>query len=1093
VSTAAMMLTVSPIAARAASAGPGWTVASVAQPTNFSAADNALCARVSLTFCDHYIVTVTNVGGGPTSSPVVIADNLPPGLQPLAMNVVSLETGTEVGCNVATTTCVYGEPVPPGNTLKVQLEVKVTGPDGPLANVVTVSGGGATSVATQAPLTMPNAIGGPQAAFGIAGFGFEAHDMNGRLDTQASDHAYGVTSTVNFNTAVTSTSYTGLLVPASVESPKNLAVYLPLGFLGDPTAAARCTALQLLNCPPASRVGTAVVFVENLVTGTVMPPAAGGGLVSAVYNMVPEPGYPAQFAFTYQGTAIPLYASLVHTPAGYALRVATPGLPTTLHIEGAALTFFGDPQVADGNPSASQAFLTNPGDCSAGPLAARVQADSWPHPGQWVTAESVTYPRINGCNLLQFEPTIEMQPEVTQAEEPSGYRIGIKIPQSPPHFPVLATPQLKNVAVTLPEGMTISPGGGEGLTGCPATGPHGIDMPTGGSTPTDVGAGAKGERGEEIGQDGMTHLVAGHCPQSSQIGTVEIRTPVLASPLEGRVYVAQPRCGGAGRPECTSADATNGNLFGLYLEAEGSGAVVKLAGSASVDPGTGRLTARFLENPQVPVSEVNVQLKGGARAPLANPRQCGAAVTSGDLAPWSSPITPDAIVASSFPVDWDGQGGVCPATLPFAPTIGAGVTNPRAGGFSPFTFTLTRGDRQQDLARLQVKTPAGLLGMLSRVALCAEPRAAQGTCEEASQIGTTWVAAGSGSHPLWVSGRVYLTGPYAGAPFGLSIVVPAVAGPFNLGNVVVRSRIDVDPNTGQITITSDPLPQFRDGVPLRIQTLNVTVGREGFMFNPTNCEQKQVTATIEAEQGAAESVSTPFVVEGCKSLPFHPTFKVSTQAKTSKAKGASLTVEVSERPGEANIRKVDLQLPVALPARLTTLQKACTAAQFEANPAGCPAASVIGTAKAVTPVLNVPLVGPAYLVSHGGAAFPDVEFVLQADERGGEVQIVLDGKTQIKKGVTYSRFETVPDAPISSFETVLPQGPHSALGTNIPAKAKGSLCGQRLVVPTTLTGQNGVVVKQSTKVAVTGCAKGKPKRGKKAGSARRSADRKRGK
>jgi hypothetical protein len=206
-----------------------------------------------------------------------------------------------------------------------------------------------------------------------------------------------------------------------------------------------------------------------------------------------------------------------------------------------------------------------------------------------------------------------------------------------------------------------------------------------------------------------------------------------------------------------------------------------------------------------------------------------------------------------------------------------------------------------------------------------------------------------------------------------------------------------------------------------------------------------------------------------------------------------LTVEVSERPGEANIRKVDLQLPVALPARLTTLQKACTAAQFEANPAGCPAASVIGTAKAVTPVLNVPLVGPAYLVSHGGAAFPDVEFVLQADERGGEVQIVLDGKTQIKKGVTYSRFETVPDAPISSFETVLPQGPHSALGTNIPAKAKGSLCGQRLVVPTTLTGQNGVVVKQSTKVAVTGCAKGKPKRGKKAGSARRSADRKRGK
>jgi hypothetical protein len=1079
----------------AVSSGPAWEVSSVAHPTNFSMEDNAKCARESQPLCDQYIVTLTNVGGGPTSGPVTIVDSLPRGLR-AGLNPIErgggvfgmvVETEERFGCDVARTTCTYGGEVKPGATLLmfVEMEVEATSPVGEVTNAVTVSGGGAPPVSSSVSLTLPNTVGGSPAAFGISAFGFAAHDASGLLDTQAGDHPFGLTATVNLNTILESDPLTNTpLGFGSVEPPRDFAVYLPLGFLGDPLAAARCTELQLLaqrgqtetECPPASRVGQVMLFINAGVSSSSTKEA-----VTDVYNMVPEAGYAAQFGFKALGKVVPVYASVVHTPSGYAVRSAVAGVPRAIRAEGSALTFFGDPRVADGEPASSaQAFFTNPDDCSAGPLVARVQADSWAHLHRWVSGESVAYPGITGCDLLQFEPTVEMRPEVTQAEAPSGYEFRIRVPQTPERFPLLATPQLKNVVMTLPEGMTVSPGGGDGLVGCEATGPNGIDLPTGGATPTEAG------EGEAIGADGMTHLVPGHCPRASQIGTVRIVTPVLEQPVEGRVYVAQPKCGGPGQPACTSADATNGNLFGLYLEAdaERAGVVIKLAAAASVDPVTGRLTARFLENPQFPVSEVTVQLKGGPRAPLANPRQCGAASVGADLTPWSSPVTPDAIVSSPpFTVDWNGSGGPCPAVLPFAPTLVAGPTKLSAGGFSPFTFTLTRGDRQQDLGRLQVRLPVGLLGMLSKVSLCGEPQAAQGTCGEASKIGTTWVAAGSGPHPLWVQGRVYLTGPYEGAPFGVSVVVPAVAGPFNLGNVVVRSRIDVDPHTSAITITTDPLPRFLDGVPLRIQTVNVAVDREGFTFNPTNCETKQITTVLEAVQGATANPTASFAVNGCKGLPFKPGFTVSTQGRTSKKGGASLDVKVTSGPGQANIGKTVVSLPKQLPARLTTLQQACPEATFAANPGTCPAGSNIGTAKAVTPVLNEPLAGPAYLVSHGGAAFPDLVIVLQ----GQGIRLDLVGGTSIKKGITTSTFNSVPDAPVTSFELKLPEGPHSALTTNLPAKAKGNLCGVKLVMPTTLTGQNGAQIKQSTKIAVSGCPKA---RAHKATKGRRAAKKK---
>ncbi|MGH2912320.1 MAG: hypothetical protein ACRDJ3_07565 [Solirubrobacteraceae bacterium] len=302
--------------------------------------------------------------------------------------------------------------------------------------------------------------------------------------------------------------------------------------------------------------------------------------------------------------------------------------------------------------------------------------------------------------------------------------------------------------------------------------------------------------------------------------------------------------------------------------------------------------------------------------------------------------------------------------------------------------------------------------------------------------------------------------------------------------MIVRVALHIDPDTARVTAVTGPLPQIIDGVPLRIRTINATLDAPNFTLNPTSCSPMSITGTVASTQGVQASVSTPFQAQGCRALAFKPVLSASSGARTSRNGGASLKIKVTSSSGQANIGKVDLTLPKQLPSRNSTLQKACTQAQFNTNPAGCPQGSNIGVAKAVTPLLSKPLTGPAYLVSHGGAGFPDVVFVLQ----GEGVRIDLTSHTDIRKGITYSHLDTVPDAPVTRFEATLPQGPHSILGANIPASAKGSLCGQALKIPTVLSGQNGVVIKRATKIAITGCTKAKVKTARHRGrSARKRA------
>lgn len=465
----------------------------------------------------------------------------------------------------------------------------------------------------------------------------------------------------------------------------------------------------------------------------------------------------------------------------------------------------------------------------------------------------------------------------------------------------------------------------------------------------------------------------------------------------------------------------------------------------------------FDENPQLPFSELKLHLYGGPRAPLVMPAACSSYAPNAQLTGWNGAMVVPQM--ESFSVNSGCSHG-------FSPSFSAGVANNVAGGFAPFSTTISRPDGDQMLGAVSVTTPPGLSAMVSQVPLCGEPLAGEGKCSQASLIGHTTAVAGPGPYPVTVGGgQVFLTGPYKGAPFGLSIVVPAVAGPFNLGNVTVRAALYVDRHTARVTVVSDPLPTIEQGIPLQVRAINVVLDRSGFTFNPTSCNPLTVNGEIASDEGASVAVSSRFQAADCASLAFKPKFSVSTQGATSKAKGASLKVKVASGSGQANIARVEVKLPKQLPSRLTTLRQACLAATFEANPATCPAGSLVGSAKATTPVLPVPLAGPVYLVSHGGEAFPDVVVILQGDG----VRLDLTGNTNISKGITSSTFASVPDQPVRSFELTLPEQSNSALTTDLPAKAHGDLCGVKLVMPTTIDGQNGAQVTQSTKIAVSGC------------------------
>jgi hypothetical protein len=923
---------------------------------------------------------------------------------------------------------------------------------------------------------------GPE-AFGAYAFGVSPEDQGGSPSVQAGSHPYALTTEIVFNHTVTGVAEqyrenlacileepgcenrplgNPVLTADIYGSPKHIEVSFPRGMVINPNATSvKCTESQLETselagggCPAASAVGINIPSISAL-----LPP-------SAVYNMVPPPGEPGELGVNPAGVGLIFHVTgRVRTGGDYGITGEVANLTQKVSVFGDKIVLWGDPTAESHDserdicatrwkvdkeieeefvnagygrfigpprydcplaPSerTGEPLLTMPSSCTGSALESTLDAESWQEPGHSIAPPSAntraTSPAVTGCEKLRFDPSLDVRPSPggVGAESPSGLSVDLKFPLRETEG--LAEANLKKAVVALPAGFAISPSAADGLGAC---------------TPAQIG---------------LHDAEKPSCPDSSKVGVVEVFSPLLERPLTGAVYLAQQ-------------GTFEGALIGLYIVVEGQGALVKLGGTVALDPNTGQITTTFDNNPQLPFSELKLMFFAGQRAPLVTPSSCGAYAASAQLTPWSggSPAEP---ALAGFSIE---QG----CDHPFGPSFMAGTDSLQAAGYTPFSLTLARQDGEQRLGSIRVQMPAGLLANIKSVERCPEPQAASGECAPGSLIGESTASAGPGSDPFWArGGRVYLTGPYGGAPFGLSIVVPAVAGPFDLGNVIARAAVNVDSHTGQVSVTG-ALPTIKDGIPLDVRTVNVTINRQGFMFNPTNCTPTAVTATVESTSGASAGVSSPFDVANCASLGFHPSFTASTQASTSKKNGASLTVKVGYPTGaQANIRSTAVVLPKQLPARLTTIQQACPEAVFNANPASCPAGSNIGTATATTPVLAGALSGPAYLVSHGGAAFPDVTLVLQ----GEGITLVLVGSVDIKHGITSSTFASIPDAPISSFELKLPEGPHSGLAAVLPAKAKGNLCGTSLTMPTVITGQNGAQIKQNTKIAVAGCTKAKP-------------------
>ncbi len=514
------------------------------------------------------------------------------------------------------------------------------------------------------------------------------------------------------------------------------------------------------------------------------------------------------------------------------------------------------------------------------------------------------------------------------------------------------------------------------------------------------------------------------------------------------------------------SDNPFGSLLAMYivLDDPSRGLVIKLPGRIAPDPVTGQLTATFDDNPQLPFSRLHLQLKGGPRAPLVTPPACGSYRTDATMTSWNDSL-PAAQSSDTFAID-----SGCAASG-FDPTFTAGTESPIAGKDSPLVTRFGRSDSDQELSSIDMTLPRGLLGRISSTVLCSDADANAGTCPDASKIGTTTVAAGPGSNPFYITnGRAYITGPYKGAPFGLSIVVPAVAGPFNLGNVVVRGSIFVDRTTSALRVVTDQLPTILQGIPLKLRLADVTVDRPGFMFNPTSCAPMSAIARITSVLGTVATKTSRFQVGDCRALPFRPSmsFAIGSPHHTGADVSTPLTATVRMPRGDTNLHSVDVTLPSTLAALLPVLNRRCTLAAFEAG--HCGSGARVGSAVAVTPLLRDPLRGSVYFVRNPARALPDLMVALR-----GQVAIDLTGTIRIGRGNRIAtHFDTIPDVPISTFTMRLVSGRNGPLGatTNLCSAAA-----RRSTVQLGFRAQDGAKVSRSQRLVVHGCPRPRHQRG----------------
>jgi len=1034
-------------------------------------------------------VLATNVGGERSVGQPMISVSLPSQVTPF-----KLPSGCAVAAQVVT--CESPKTVPSGGLWVTQILVSVeAGASGTSPVTATVSGGGGAEVSSGSEISFQEA----PVPFTILPPGLQSplSEDDGSPSTLAGSHPFQLTTTFALPTRGGPEGLT------NSGHPHEIVLHLPPGLIGDPAAVpVLCTEVQLQSsrCPQESQVGRFTLT------------SVGGGVgvlayfTTPLYAMVPPPGHPAELATN--AASVGLFAHIlprVRTEGDYGIDVVTPDVLAigTEPIFAVDVQVWGDPSAAEHDetrgvcgeeskatcpvPLQPGAFLTQPTRCPGEATTFALAADSWESPGSFVSSAYRSADlggnevSVSDCGSLSFSPTLSAQPTTKLADSPSGLDVDLHQPtdldkehRSPA--------QLRDATVTLPEGMAVNPSQADGLAGC---------------SEEQIGYLAEAEGVHFSAQPAS-------CPDASKLGTLEVTTPLLAEyedegakavtdpetgkvlprPLHGSVYLAKP------------LDNPLGSLVAIYLSVEDprSGTYAKLAGRVVPDPQTGRLTTVFTENPQLPLEDVRLHLFGGARGSLITPPTCGSHTTTSDLVPWSAPEGADAHPADSFAISANPAGGCAGDVggLPSAPGFAAGTLTRQAGSYSPFALKISREDGTRRLAAIDTTLAPGLIGKLAGIAECSDAQIAQAearrnpeegilerqspSCPLASEVGTVNVGAGAGPTPYYTQGHAYLAGPYKGAPVSLAVIVPAIAGPFDLGTVVSRVALHVEPESAQIHALSDPLPQILDGIPLDVRSVALQMDRPQFVLNPTSCNPMAITGSLASPAGPATALSTPFQVGGCSSLAFKPKLSLRLKGSVKRSATPRLIATLKAKPGEANIAAAQVKLPHPVFLDQAHIRTICTRVQFAAD--ACPAASVYGKAEATTPLLDFPLGGPVYLRSNGGERLlPDLVAKLKGPA-SLPIEIDLVGKTDAVKAALRNTFEAVPDAPVSSFRLELFGGKRGLV------EISDGFCRDRHAT-VKLTAQNGKAYDTRPVVAAK-CPKGRKgaKGGKKHGHRR---------
>ncbi len=837
------------------------------------------------------------------------------------------------------------------------------------------------------------------------------------------------------------------------QAAKTVTFEAPEGIFGNPNAVARCSSADFAvsECPVNSQIGVITVWADHNGNTEDLLGAA------PLYDMVPLPTEAARFQFVVPVVDIPIAIPVsVRTGSDWGLGFSVTEISQQTPLRKVKMAFWGVPLASankperfqkgsPGNPpgcaekehaseciskpgetsEVPQPLIDNPTFCTGEALPTELIVQSYQHPNEAPARAVSEYAAIDGCEAESFNPVLSASLTTSETDSASGLNLGFKVPQN---LELSASPsELRTATVALPEGLTINPDAADGQSACK-------------------------DSQANFGSDGPVN-----CPDDSKIGTVTIGTPALDEPLHGSLYIGEPK---------------PGDQYRLFMAVSGSGINGKLVGRFIPDPATGRLTAAFEDLPQVPFEEFDLHLFASDRGLMATPTRCTLFSARAHFIPWNDVLSAQDSV-QFVGLDSGPGGKQCPGEVrPFAPRLVAGSSNPVAGEFSAFHLKLDRDDGDQFLGDLNFRMPPGFTGNLRGISYCPESSIAEAvqkagraeqaspSCPASSEIGTSNVAAGPGSHPFHAVGKLYLAGPLKGAPLSLVAITPAIAGPYDYGNVVVRVALHVDPLTAQVSAESEKMPQIIGGIPIRMRSIQVNIDRPNFTINPTNCSVFSVDSQGIGDQETVTDFSSYFHAVNCARLGFEPKMGVRLlggKKQTRRGQNPALRFDLWTREGDANLKRLAVTLPKAFAIDQRHLGNICSRAELASK--HCAGRQAIGNVRVDTPLLDQPLAGPAYAVS-GFGKLPHVVFILN-----GQVTIMPEAESSsVRGGFLKTVVPVIPDAPVGHFSFDLFGGKQGYLVNT------RSTCGSETVVRVSYVGQNEKRHSQRAKVN-TNCGK----------------------